>query len=616
MPRRGSILLTTANEIGSALVDKLGGSGYAPVEWDKKINIMGISSEDIPDALDNLIPSEGGGDRGSILISKANEIGAVLNKKFNTDRGFKPKEWASAISKLTPLQVKTASGAIASFPDGADAVPLTSLVCDINPKQDLHGYSKPWAPGAGKNKLGIPSDVDTTTDGVRVQYSKESGSFTVSGTNTNTSSHLLKRWYATSNEIETPSFVIGDTYTLLCDINLPLYMQFTYRDSNNSIHAMGYMQFSTGKVTFTIPSDFATLAELQLYCNGTATSVSGSFHIWLESGSISSSAFEPYSNVCPIEGSTETTAYQKGKNWAKISDNTKRSGQNCTYTYENNGVTINAAGTYARIDYTIPLIVGATYTFSCKASSDAGYRRIGLRYGESWTNYLYNQTITETETDWSYTFTASEDHVYLSFYLTAGSIDVSGTMTVKNIQIEVGSTPTTFEAFKQKTPVVAQFGETIYGGYVDIVTGILTLTNALKIFAGEESEGWGTYPAYNGFYAEITDMKLGTRLDGLSNMLVKSTTSAQGQTNAFWLGVNNNRIYVIGVYESIANTLAKFKEFLSTHNLFVTYPLATPIEIDLDNPQEVESYLGYNNIYNDTGDTSASYYADIDLNNV
>ena len=152
MPRRGSILLTTANEIGSALVNKLGGSGYAPVDWDKKINIMGIASEDIPTALDNLIPSEGGGDRGSILISKANEIGEVLNKKFQTERGFKPKEWASAISKLTPLQVKTASGAIASFPDGADDVPTRSLVVTI-PATTLSGVSSVTETQTGRNLL-------------------------------------------------------------------------------------------------------------------------------------------------------------------------------------------------------------------------------------------------------------------------------------------------------------------------------------------------------------------------------------------------------------------------------------------------------------------------------
>ena len=183
MPRRGSILLTTANEIGSALVNKLGGSGYAPVDWDKKINIMGIASEDIPTALDNLIPSEGGGDRGSILISKANEIGEVLNKKFQTERGFKPKEWASAISKLTPLQVKTASGAIASFPDGADDVPTRSLVVTI--PATLSGVSSVTETQTGRNILkitgsAVSGDLTVTpqTDGTVIVNGQRSTALT------------------------------------------------------------------------------------------------------------------------------------------------------------------------------------------------------------------------------------------------------------------------------------------------------------------------------------------------------------------------------------------------------------------------------------------------------
>ena len=45
----------------------------------------------------------------------------------------------------------TASGSIASFSDGADSVPMLSVVADIEPIQDLHGYDKPWAEGAGDN---------------------------------------------------------------------------------------------------------------------------------------------------------------------------------------------------------------------------------------------------------------------------------------------------------------------------------------------------------------------------------------------------------------------------------------------------------------------------------
>ena len=53
---------------------------------------------------------------------------AVLNKKFGTSTTYPPSGWPSDVNLLGPLPVKTASGAIASFSDGADDVPVKSCV--------------------------------------------------------------------------------------------------------------------------------------------------------------------------------------------------------------------------------------------------------------------------------------------------------------------------------------------------------------------------------------------------------------------------------------------------------------------------------------------------------
>ena len=49
------------------------------------------------------------------------------------------------------LITDTASGAIATFPDGADNFPVKDLKVWIEPVQDLHGYDHPWPEGGGKN---------------------------------------------------------------------------------------------------------------------------------------------------------------------------------------------------------------------------------------------------------------------------------------------------------------------------------------------------------------------------------------------------------------------------------------------------------------------------------
>lgn len=150
---KGSIKISTANGIGAALVDVLGGEGYKPNEWEQSINICGIHAADIESALENIEEDAGtGAERGSILLSTANAIGATLNKKFNTSRGFKPKEWASAVSKLEPLPERTASGAIASFSDGADGVPVKSCSVSFLPSG---GGGTPSAPVAISGVSGL-----------------------------------------------------------------------------------------------------------------------------------------------------------------------------------------------------------------------------------------------------------------------------------------------------------------------------------------------------------------------------------------------------------------------------------------------------------------------------
>lgn len=609
MPRRGSILLSTANEIGSALVNKLGGSGYAPVEWDKKINIMGIASEDIPDALDNLIPSEGGGDRGSILISKANEIGAVLNKKFQTERGFKPKEWASAISKLTPLQVKMASGAIASFPDGAEAVPLTSLICDINPKQDLHGYSKPWAPGAGKNKFqndGFFPKSDSVQSYYYMEFTKD----------TNTMPEI--------------TLVADTTYTLSFDITssvTPFRISVGCGDGRYLLDISNKSDLNNGRVSITFTPTATQLASgaiLAFRAPRYQTQQSFDYTISNVQLEISSTAtsYEPYSNICPISGSTQTTVYHTGKNLLMLADaDYTNTLNNVAIDYDaetqlfslsgvNQGSSAYVLANFQNSSLKNVAMKNATYTFSHNLPTGAyaqiTYRKIN---SSSVGTLCY---IAGNGTQRSVTFALPADYDY-TVNAQIGISATAGDVTASNLymQIEVGSSASSFEAFKQKTPVVAQFGETIYGGYVDIVTGILTVTHTQLIL---NSDSLSIINRVNANKYRIYNSNCGAKITGsdYADLICDKLKSQTGSTNDDRCYINASgdiRLNFSKEYASDAEMIA------DVGSIQLVFPIETPIEIDLNNPQEVESYLGYNNIYNNTGDTSASYYADIDLDN-
>ena len=151
MSEKGLLSKSIANNISEAIIDKLGGTGYAPTEWSKNINLLGIASADIEEALASITEDASTSEKGGLSLSIASDVGTMLNKKYNTSRGFKMKETASAVSMLSPLPEKTASGAIADFSDGADDVPTKSLIVTIPPT--LSGVSSVTETQTGRNIL-------------------------------------------------------------------------------------------------------------------------------------------------------------------------------------------------------------------------------------------------------------------------------------------------------------------------------------------------------------------------------------------------------------------------------------------------------------------------------
>ena len=179
-------------------------------------------------------------------------------------------------------------------------------------------------------------------------------------------------------------------------------------------------------------------------------------------------------------------------------------------------------------------------------------------------------------------------------------------------QIEAGSTGSAYAPYEAPTVSSVSLGRTIYGGTADVVTGEGSDKYGYIVFNG--SENWGAYPSYNGYYIGVSDMKSGTRQDGVCNHLTCSKTNAQGQTNAFWLGVGNKNLYVIGVYDSMGSTLEAFKAYLAENPLIVVYPLATETDFTFTPITPTpETPLGVSNWWADEGDSDVTYRADINM---
>ena len=144
---------------------------------------------------------------------------------------------------------------------------------------------------------------------------------------------------------------------------------------------------------------------------------------------------------------------------------------------------------------------------------------------------------------------------------------------------------------------------TVYGGTLDVTNGVLAVDRAI-VDLGTLS--WGMYTISQGtmFRATISnsaDVVATTKANAVCSVypVVPQTSRAEKTISA-----NGNKYDVI---DSDYSDAASFKTAMSGQML--AYELASPITYQLT-PTEVNSILGANNIYCDTGDTSAEYRAD------
>ena len=166
--------------------------------------------------------------------------------------------------------------------------------------------------------------------------------------------------------------------------------------------------------------------------------------------------------------------------------------------------------------------------------------------------------------------------------------------------VTAGTRPTVYEPYQAQT-ITIPFGQTVYGGTVDVTEGKLTVDRAKK---SEMTRG-----------AKDTSNKL-YQIAGLSDAQFWTSTGSAPpiiSTALTTLGLEPARLsaspcitqygsrFYVGGYigkESELDALLQSLEFV--------YELATPIVYDLT-PTEVTTMLGTNNIWADTGDVTVEY---------
>lgn len=476
---------------------------------------------------------------------------------------------------------KSVSGAIASFDDGMDNMPLKSLTVDIDPVQDLHGYDAPYPAGGGKNKLNITATTDTV-NGVTLTVNSD-GSVVINGTASALTEFVLN---------DNLNLVEGSVYTLSGSPANSDTTKWKLRVYNSN----DYIDSGSG-VGFTFASG-ATVKKCSIvvYSGTQVTNIK----LWpmIRLSSVSDSTFAPYSNICPITGWTGVNVMRTGINLfdPTLNDNYGAYNSNSDGTVT---VTFNddEAWTTRRI---LPLKAG---TYSIKMFTDSGYAQIAT----SEDNYAGRSTINNANLSKIFTLT-SDGGIKFKFGLGASSYPVTC-----GIALSVGSSPaSSFVPYQGQTYPIAFPSEagTVYGGTLDVLSGVLTVDRAMVDLG---TLNWEKNTNLQNLFScvKLSDMKIYANIavaDWISSNYKITSGNTLETTDKSIAMLNLSSIYVNDSAYTDA-TAEQFKTAMSGVQL--VYELVEPIEIHLT-PHEVKSLLGQNNIFADTGNTSCEYFSQVD----
>lgn len=180
-----------------------------------------------------------------------------------------------------------------------------------------------------------------------------------------------------------------------------------------------------------------------------------------------------------------------------------------------------------------------------------------------------------------------------------------------NVQFEQNSTATTYHAYNGNT-YTTDLGRTVYGGTLDVVSGVLTVDRAIVDLG---TLNWSYQSAQHRFYTVVSGAKFPTSASVVGNAIcsnysiVQFSTLSTGSDNNVFATLDKGNTYVT-IRDTRYTDAASFKTAMNGVQL--VYELATPQTYTLTG-QEVSTLLGNNNVWADSGDVEITYRRDISI---
>jgi hypothetical protein len=291
------------------------------------------------------------------------------------------------------------------------------------------------------------------------------------------------------------------------------------------------------------------------------------------------------SNIRPISGWTGCNVTRTGKNLLDGSIKT----QNASYVY------FNTTGNRSEKTMTLPAgtyTVSISYTGTVKAHINvyrmSPYERIAVAY---------------SATKLTFTLDKTED---ILLWMQNTNFSISD---IASIQLEVGSTATAYEEYIEPTTITVDWTSeagTVYGGTIDVATGLLTVTHGI-LDLGTKTYTKGNRNTDNtGYIFYFRDAtNIASRGDAVCSALKTVTNPANWEA----LPVNSCNA-ASGSYMIFCADYADAASFKTAMDgVQLVYTMATSQTYQLSG-QQLKTLLGTNNVWADTGNVSVTYPAD------
>lgn len=263
---------------------------------------------------------------------------------------------------------ETVSGSIATF-ESVTEVPVSQLIVNVEPYQNLNGYDHPWVGGAGVNKLPHNSSGKGTFTRSGITVEVDNGVFTISGTATggNTINYPLTQSVDLSPSTNKIAFLNS-----VADGNLTV----AFLRGSTTVHFWTMTPVNRVATGWT-DSGNEVIDTVSIRWNS-SLSISGSIKVspmLIALTETNPTAFIPYENICPIYPANEKNALVY-----PYSNGDSRVTNGITFTANTDG-SISASGTAtANADF---YLVGANGVYEDAHIKSGDYRVTLNRQGDT-----------------------------------------------------------------------------------------------------------------------------------------------------------------------------------------------------------------------------------------